>query len=149
MTAFLLVILAVVGLDQASKLWIVHHFSLYDSQVVIPGFFNLTYLTNNGAAFSILAGQPALWRQTFFIGAASVALVLILIARRGYASQSGWYNLALALIAGLLVLAWRWREQRPVFACGVLLFFAGREALHLWPGLNPDDRRAGQAISVR
>lgn len=32
---------------------------------------------------------------------------------------------ALALIAGLLVLAWRWREQRPVFACGVLLFFAG------------------------
>ena len=58
MTAFLLVILAVVGLDQASKLWIVHHFGLHDSQVVIPGFFNLTYLTNNGAAFSILAGQP-------------------------------------------------------------------------------------------
>ena len=100
MTAFLLVILAVVGLDQASKLWIVHHFGLYDSQVVIPGFFNLTYLTNNGAAFSILAGQPALWRQAFFIGAASLALVLIVIARRGYASLSGWYNLALALIAG-------------------------------------------------
>jgi len=33
--------------------------------------------------------------------------------------------LALAMIAGLLVLAWRWRGQRPVFACGVLLFFAG------------------------
>ena len=100
MGVFLLVIMAVVGLDLASKLWIVHHFTLYDSQTVIPGFFNLTYLTNNGAAFSILAGQPALWRQTFFIGAASVALVLILIVRRGYASQSGWYNLALALIAG-------------------------------------------------
>ena len=100
MTAFLLVILAVVGLDQASKLWIVQHFALYESREVLPGFFNLTYLTNNGAAFSILAGQPALWRQTFFIGAASVALVLILIVRRGYASQSGWYNLALALIAG-------------------------------------------------
>ena len=90
MTAFLLVILAVVGLDQASKLWIVHHFGLYDSQVVIPGFFNLTYLTNNGAAFSILAGQPALWRQAFFSGAASRALVLIVIARRGCASLSGW-----------------------------------------------------------
>ena len=100
MTAFLLVILAVVGLDQASKLWIVHHFGLYDSQVVIPGFFNLTYLTNNGAAFSILAGQPALWRQAFFIGAALVALVLLVIARRSYGRQSTWYNLALALIAG-------------------------------------------------
>lgn len=32
---------------------------------------------------------------------------------------------ALVMIAALLVLAWRWRGQRPVFACGVLLFFAG------------------------
>lgn len=32
---------------------------------------------------------------------------------------------ALGLIAALLVLAWRWRDTRPVFACGVLLFFAG------------------------
>jgi len=32
---------------------------------------------------------------------------------------------ALAMIAALLVLAWRWRGQRPIFACGVLLFFAG------------------------
>lgn len=50
MGTFLAVILAVVVLDQASKLWIAHHFVLYDSQTVIPGFFNLTYLTNNGAA---------------------------------------------------------------------------------------------------
>lgn len=32
---------------------------------------------------------------------------------------------ALGLIAALLVLAWRWRFARPVFACGVLFFFAG------------------------
>ena len=100
MGSFLAVILAVVALDQASKLWVVHHFALYDSHPVIPGLFNLTYLTNNGAAFSILAGQPALWRQAFFIGAALVALVLLVIARRSYGRQSTWYNLALALIAG-------------------------------------------------
>jgi hypothetical protein len=32
---------------------------------------------------------------------------------------------AFVLIAALLAIAWRWREERPVFACGVLLFFAG------------------------
>ena len=33
--------------------------------------------------------------------------------------------LALVLIGGLLAWAWRWRKARPVFSCGVLLFFAG------------------------
>jgi signal peptidase II len=100
MPLFVAVIVVVVGLDQASKLWIVRHFALHESREIIAGFFNLTYLTNNGAAFSILAGQPALWRQAFFIGAASVALVLICIGQRSYGRTNHWYNLALALIAG-------------------------------------------------
>lgn len=33
--------------------------------------------------------------------------------------------LALLLLAGLLAWAWRWRRCRPLFAAGVLLFFAG------------------------
>ena len=32
---------------------------------------------------------------------------------------------AWALLLALLAAAWRWRAKRPVFACGVLLFFAG------------------------
>lgn len=32
---------------------------------------------------------------------------------------------ALAAVVGLLLLAWRWHEQRPVFALGILIFFAG------------------------
>lgn len=32
---------------------------------------------------------------------------------------------ALAAVAGLLLLAWHWRARRPVFALGVLIFFAG------------------------
>ncbi len=100
MPLFITVIVVVIGLDQASKLWIVRHFALLESKEIIPGCFNLTYLTNNGAAFSILAGQPALWRQAFFIGAASVALVLIWVGQRSYGRTNRWYNLALALIAG-------------------------------------------------
>lgn len=100
MSAFFPVILAVVAIDQATKVWIMRHFALYESKVVIADLFNLTYLTNNGAAFSILAGQPAVWRQLFFIGAAGAALVFIWIAQRSFGRNSVVYSLSLALIAG-------------------------------------------------
>ncbi|ADW18534.1 lipoprotein signal peptidase [Desulfobulbus propionicus DSM 2032] len=100
MLFFFTVILTVIGLDQATKFWIMHHFVLHESRVVIPDLFNLTYLTNNGAAFSILAGQPALWRQVFFIAAAGAALVFIWIAQRSFGRRSMAYTLGLALIAG-------------------------------------------------
>jgi signal peptidase II len=100
MSAFFPVILAVVAIDQATKLWIMRNFALYESKVVIADLFNLTYLTNNGAAFSILAGQPAVWRQLFFIGAAGAALVFIWIAQRSFGRNSIVCSLSLALIAG-------------------------------------------------
>lgn len=100
MIAFFAIILTVVCADQASKVWIVQNFTLYQSLPVIDGLFNLTYLTNNGAAFSILAGQPALWRQVFFVTAACAALVFIGIAQRSFGRQSRVYSTALALIAG-------------------------------------------------
>lgn len=100
MVSFFSIILAVVCADQVSKYWIVEHFTLHESKVVIPEFFNLTYLTNNGAAFSILAGQPAMWRQVFFVGAACVALTIIWIAQRSYGRRSRLYSVAFALIAG-------------------------------------------------
>ena len=92
----LLVILA----DQLTKYLIVSKFSLYETWEVIPGFFNLTYLTNNGAAFSMLAGQPALWRQMFFITATLVALIIIFITYKSYRHESKWYTISLALITG-------------------------------------------------
>ncbi|WP_028582906.1 signal peptidase II [Desulfogranum mediterraneum] len=97
---FFLPLFLVVVLDQASKYWILQCFSLYETREIIPGLFNLTFLTNNGAAFSILAGQPALWRQLFFISATLVALVIIGIAQRSYSRDSRWYSIGLGLIAG-------------------------------------------------
>ncbi len=90
----------VLVLDQAVKAWIVHSFSLYESVVVIPGLFNLTFLTNTGAAFGILAGQPSWERQLFFFGVALVALVAIVVMHRRLAGQSRWFTVALGLIGG-------------------------------------------------
>ena len=100
MPIFFAVIVGVIALDQASKWWIMHHFLLWESRELIPHLFNLTYMTNNGAAFSMLAGQPAQRRQYFFLALTVVALVCIVIAQRGYGRRSSWYTVALGLIAG-------------------------------------------------
>ena len=90
----------VVVLDQATKFWVVGNFTLYESWTIIPGFFNLTYLTNTGAAFGMLAGRPALWRQVFFIGVALVALFILVFMYRRFRQKSVFYELSLGFIAG-------------------------------------------------
>lgn len=90
---FLLSGIFLVALDQLSKFWIVSHISLGEVKPFIPGLVSLTYLQNNGAAFSMLQDQ-----QWFFI----VITVLVV----GYAiyylikhpQMTFWKQLALLLI---------------------------------------------------
>ncbi|MGB5684376.1 MAG: signal peptidase II [Candidatus Electrothrix sp.] len=96
---FIIMALVVVG-DQLTKLWILDNFALYDSRVIIPGFFNLTFLRNSGAAFGILSGMPLLWRQIFFISIAVVALVALVLMQRKMGKENAWYTLCFALIGG-------------------------------------------------
>lgn len=100
MIRFLLIVATVVAGDQLTKLWVLKSFSLYESMVVIPGFFNLTYLMNKGAAFGFLAGQNGAWRHYLFLVLGTVALVVIAIAwfrlRHGHAL----YSISLPLIGG-------------------------------------------------
>lgn len=133
--SFFAVILAVVCVDQATKLWIMRHFTLYESREVIAGLFNLTYLTNNGAAFGILAGQPALWRQVFFITTASIALVCIWIAQRSFGLRSRIYSLSLALIAGGAI-GNLIDRIRLGFVVDFLDVYVGQ---HHWPAFNVAD----------
>ena len=46
------VALPLYALDQATKWWIVTHFELGEQRPVVPGFFDLVYFGNTGAAFS-------------------------------------------------------------------------------------------------
>ena len=48
----------VVALDQVTKYLVQKRIPLYDVIPVIPGFFNLTYVRNKGAAFSLLSTMP-------------------------------------------------------------------------------------------
>lgn len=60
--------------DQVTKHWVAGTFDLYESVAVMP-YFNLTYVHNEGAAFSFLADQGG-WQRWFFAAIATAACVL-------------------------------------------------------------------------
>lgn len=44
-------------LDQITKYWVVQKFDLSETLPLLPGVFHITYVTNTGAAFSLLTGE--------------------------------------------------------------------------------------------
>jgi signal peptidase II len=63
--------LFILVLDQATKLWIVAVFRLYERLPVLP-VLEITRLHNSGAAFSFLADAGG-WQRWFFVGLAAAA----------------------------------------------------------------------------
>ncbi|MCM2265379.1 MAG: signal peptidase II [Desulfuromonadales bacterium] len=82
--------------DQATKLYVDAHFELYESVAVIPGWFHLTYIRNQGAAFGILSNSAL--RVPFFIAVASIALLVILWYLRSLRADQTLGAFALSLI---------------------------------------------------
>ncbi len=58
--------------DQLTKYYISNYMELYESIPIIPDFFNITYVQNTGAAFSILEG-----RMMFFYIVSIIGLVVL------------------------------------------------------------------------
>ena len=64
---------AVVALDQAAKWAVSTELHYHQIIPVIKGLFNITFITNTGAAFGILAGAEK-WRHLFFQTVSFLAL---------------------------------------------------------------------------
>lgn len=94
------ILLSVVIVDQLSKWRVISTFMLYESREVIPGFFNLTYIRNSGAAFGFLSGDHGMWRQVLFVVIALAALVFMFSAFSYFRQQGGLFVYALGLIGG-------------------------------------------------
>lgn len=82
-------------LDQITKYWVVQTFSLGQTLPLLPGIFHFTYVTNTGAAFSLLSGKVE-WLRWLSLG---VSLVLIALALFG-PTLSLWDQLGYGLILG-------------------------------------------------
>ena len=95
-----LLIVCVLFVDQLTKWLITDTFRLFETQEVLPGFFNLVYVMNPGAAFSLLADVESVWRHYFFLGVGVFALVGLTVACHKMRKTNALYIWPFALIAG-------------------------------------------------
>ena len=88
--------LIVVILDQCTKVWVRETF-IYggEPQVVLPGFFNLVYVRNPGAAWGMLGGQ-----QVILILLSIVVLVMLAFFHRRVLNPTLDHRIALGLMIG-------------------------------------------------
>ena len=95
---WLALIVAVIVLDQLTKVAVVKLFTYGERKEVVHGFFDLTLLFNKGAAFSFLSSASG-WQRWFFtgIGIAAALFIVVMLARH---SSQKLFSAALALIAG-------------------------------------------------
>jgi len=88
----------VIVIDQATKRVVDTTMQLYQSIELIP-CFQLTYLRNQGAAFSFLSGAGG-WQRWFFIGLAIIASVFICFWLKKLDRSQRWEAVAWSLVLG-------------------------------------------------
>ena len=69
---FILLPLFMLAVDQLTKLWVTSTLKLGEEIPLIPGFFNITYVVNEGAALGIFENM------TLFLVAVSVLMIIFL-----------------------------------------------------------------------
>lgn len=92
----LILALVVVVFDQLTKLWVRTGF-VYggEPKVVIPGFFNLVYVRNEGAAWGMLGGQ-----MPVLILLSITVLILLAFHHRKVLNPTLDHRIALGLMVG-------------------------------------------------
>ncbi len=134
MRTFFIVALSVALFDQGAKAFVETNLYLHEIRRVIPGLFNLTYVTNTGAAFGIMAGKET-WRHIFFQIMSILALGGIAYLYHTARSQSRLLFWGCSLVFGgaLGNLIDRMRNK---YVTDFLDFHIGP---HHWPAFNVAD----------
>ena len=92
--------LAVLLLDQITKMGVASRFALHETLPIISGFFNLVHVRNRGMAFGIMNRPGADWGFTLLLGATLAAVALLLFWFYSLKSKDRGLRLPLALILG-------------------------------------------------
>lgn len=96
----LLIAFGIFLLDRFTKWLVMREIPLHDAINVIPGFFRIVHVQNQGAAFGLLSESPAEWKVSILILFSIVALVVVsaLLWKNSHVFTAT--GLALALILG-------------------------------------------------
>jgi signal peptidase II len=99
-TILTVVTATIVVLDQVTKSYIAHMMHLHQSIPIIPGYFNLTYIRNPGAAFGIFASSSSGFRMIFFVTTSLFALGLLAMIFLRLQPDDWWGQLTFSSIFG-------------------------------------------------
>lgn len=91
---------AVIVFDQASKYAVQNMLAIHDYIEIIPGFFNVTYVQNPGAAFGIFGRTTGVLRLALLIGISLLALIMLLFMYEKTTGKFSITHLAISLVAG-------------------------------------------------
>ncbi len=91
---------AVVFFDQLTKHFVQQKLSLWEVENIIPGFFNLVFFVNKGAAFGFLNRDDFNWQPLFFLTVTAVAIVLIFYLARCENYSDKLSRIGLGLLLG-------------------------------------------------
>lgn len=95
----ILIIIAIVVIDQISKFWVVHKLNLFElGKIEISKFFDLTMVWNYGVSFGALRANSDVGR---------------------------WALVGLAFVISLFFLYWLWRAERPLNRFALAMVIGG------------------------
>jgi signal peptidase II len=97
---FYLIALGVIFLDRLTKLAIVQSLRLGEGAPVVPGFFDIVFVLNPGAAFGFMATLSDRVRNPLFILISLLAVILIVFYHTRYLRSQHLVSVALGLVLG-------------------------------------------------
>lgn len=132
---FLVALLLSLALDQGTKIWARHSLKPRHPEVVtvIPGFFEMRYSENVGAAFGLLRGVS--WARYLFFAVGVVALYVVY----SYLKKAQPHERRLAAELGLLAGGAVGNIIDRVAFAKVTDFIVWRVGTHEWPTFNIAD----------
>ncbi len=133
MRYLLLFSLPLYALDQVTKWWALHRIAPDELRVIIPEFFALVFITNDGAAFGSFRNN-----NLFFIVLSCAALVFVLVLLLRTHAADFWRDLSLSLLlAGIMGnLTDRFLHGHVI---DFILFDLHVPFAHPWPAFNVAD----------
>ncbi len=136
----------VVALDQATKALVVARMALRERIAIVPGFFDLTYVTNPGGVWSVGADLAGPWRTAIFLALPAAITAFALMHAWSLPPGARVRQAAIALVVGGAVgnLIDRLFRTPPEVVDFVLLHYR-RWA---WPAFNVADMAICVGVGV-